>query len=468
MGYALGSLLRNLLAGLRVALLLSVDRLRFRIGIGQLLLLFVVSAVIDVFGDYYRAVPPRSFAIEGLGSEIYSGGLLLLGSAIVAVLVRQPQLALSIPLIVLASLPLVQILHYVPSWLALGPDSTEVVLAFEYMIVFWIVIVLVRSVVIAFAPPPSFVWLRAILAGLLLAMPIWLGNTLFVNHPWFHGVTDDVPTSGAEFNAGSEAVLAAQKYVLDNALDAIADERGGETDLYFVGFAPHGRSDAFREDAEAAQHAMATRWGADGRSIVLVNSPRTLITAPFATVTNLRETLNEIGGAIDPEDDVVMVYITGPTVRNNQVAAEQPPLSLVELGPAGLKQLMEDAGIKWRIVVVSACYSGGFADTLADDYTLVITSTKADAPGFGCDGRTPPTLFGDAFFQQGLAKASTFEAAFEIARAKVAERERAAGYEPASDPQWRLGDEMARKLKNLRKRGGTGATVLRASAPSAG
>ncbi|MFO1313400.1 MAG: C13 family peptidase [Burkholderiales bacterium] len=468
MGYALGNLLRNLLAGLRVALLMPVDRLRFRFDLGQVLLLFVVSAIIDIVGDYYRAVPPRSFAIEGLGAEIYSGGLLLLGSAIVAVLVRQRQLALSIPLVALASLPFVQILHYVPSWLAPGPDAAELVLAFEYVVVTWIVIILVRSVVIAFSPPPSFVWLRAILAGLLLAMPIWLGDTLFVNQPWFHGVTDEAPPGGAEFNAGSEAVLAAQKYVLDNALDALADERAGETDLYFVGFAPHGRSDAFREDAEGAQQAMSARWGTDGRSIVLVNSPKTLITAPFATVTNLRETLNEIGGAIDPEDDVVMVYITGPIVRNHQVAAEQPPLALVELGPAGLKQLMDDAGIKWRIVVVSACYSGGFADTLADDFTLVITSTKEDTPGFGCEGRTPPTLFGDAFFQQGLAKVNTFEAAFEIAKAKVAERERAAGYEPASDPQWRLGDEMAQKLKSLRKRGGAGATVLHASAPAAG
>ena len=468
MGYALGSLLRNLLAGLRVALLMHVDRLRFRFSVGQVLLLFLVSAIIDIVGDYYRAVPPRSFAIEGLGSEIYSGGLLMLGAAIVAVLARQRQLVLSIPLVVLASLPFVQILHYVPSWLALGPDAAEMLLAFEYVIVTWIVVILVRSVVIAFLPPPSFVWLRAILAGLLLAMPIWLGNELFVNQPWFRGATEETPTSGDGFNAGSEAVLAAQKYVLDNALDAIADERTGETDLYFVGFAPHGRSDAFREDAEAAQQAMSTRWGTEGRSIVLINNPKTLITAPFATITNLRETLNEVGGAIDPEDDVVMVYITGPTVRNNQVAAEQAPLSLVELGPAGLKQLMDDAGIKWRIVIVSACYSGGFAESLADDYTLVITSTKADTPGFGCEGRTPPTLFGDAFFQQGLAKVNTFEAAFEIAKAKVAERESAAGYAPASDPQWRLGDEMAQKLKNLRKRGGAGATVLRASAPSAG
>lgn len=469
MGYALGNLSRNLIAGLRLALFMRVDRLRFRFDVAQLMLLFLASAIIDIVGDYMRAIPPREFAIEGLGSEIYSGGLLMLASAIVALLCRQRHLAMSIPLVVLASLPIVQLLHYVPSWLTLGPDMAEPMLAFEYAIVTWIVLVLVRSVAVAFTPPPSFLWLRAILGGLLVATPIWFGNAIFANQPWFRGAgIGEERAVTSEFNAGSEAVLAAQQYILDNALDRIADERAGETDLYFVGFAPHGRSDAYRADAEGAQHVMDTRWGSDGRSIVLVNNPNTLITAPFATVTNLRETLNEIGGAIDPEDDVVMLYVTSPTARNNHIAAEQPPLGLVELGPAGLKQLLDDAGIKWRIVVVSACYSGGFAETLADDYTLVITSSKADAPGFGCNGRTPPTLFGDALFQQGLGKVNTFEAAFEIAKAKVAEREREAGYAPASEPQWSLGEEMAKKLKSLRKRGGSGATVLRAALPPTG
>jgi hypothetical protein len=369
---------------------------------------------------------------------------------------------MSIPVLVLASVPIVQIVHYVPTWLTPGADMAIVLMAFEYVVVAWLVFVLIRCVAVAFAPPPSFLWLRAILGGLLLASPIWLGDIVLPSQAWWRGATDERAPAGGEFNAGSEAVLAAQTYLLDNALEKIADERSGETDLYFVGFAPHGRSDAYRADAEAAQHVMDMRWGADSRSIVLVNNARTLVSAPFATITNLRETLNEIGGAINEEEDVVMIYLTGPTARNGKLAAEQPPLGLVELRPAGLKQLLDDAGIKWRIIVVAACYSGGFADALADEYTLVITSSNADAPGFGCDGRTPPTLFGEAFFQQGLAKANSFEGAFEIAKTRVRERESEAGYSPPSDPQWKLGDPMAQKLKSLRKRGAGGATVMHA------
>ena len=89
MGYALGSLARNLLSGLRLALFMPVDRLRFRFDVAQVLLLFLVSAIIDIVGDYLHAVPPREFAIEGAASELYSGALLLLSSAIIAVACRQ-------------------------------------------------------------------------------------------------------------------------------------------------------------------------------------------------------------------------------------------------------------------------------------------------------------------------------------------------------------------------------------------
>jgi hypothetical protein len=143
-------------------------------------------------------------------------------------------------------------------------------------------------------------------------------------------------------------------------LENLQDERPGQTDLYFVAFAPDGRTGAYRDDAEAAQATMDGRWGTEGRSAVLVNSAQTLLTVPFATVSNLRETLDEIGAIIDPEDDVVMLYLASRGTPDHRLVAEQPPLSLVELAPAGLKQLLDDAGIKWRIIVVSACYSGGY------------------------------------------------------------------------------------------------------------
>jgi hypothetical protein len=205
---------------------------------------------------------------------------------------------------------------------------------------------------------------------------------------------------------------------------------------------------------------------------VLLNNPQTLLTTPFATVTNLRETLNELGAIIDADDDVVMVYLASRGTREHALVAEQPPLSLVDLTPVGLKQLLDDAGIKWRIIVVSSCYSGAFAAALADDHTLVITDAGVDGSdgvAFGCDGRTPPTVFGDAFFDQGLAKGDTFQAAFERAKAAVAAREQEEKYAPPSQPTMIVGSEMVDKLKSVRSRGaGGGLTAQRAPLPRRG
>lgn len=279
------------------------------------------------------------------------------------------------------------------------------------------------------------------------------------------GATTVPQATAGGLSAGSEAVLAAQSYLLDNALDNLADERGAETDLYFVGFAPDGGDDAYRASVESAQQAMDGRWGTRNRSLVLVNNPRTLVTTPFATVTYLREVLNEIGAIIDPESDVVMLYLAAPTVREGGLQAAQPPLSLVELGPSGLKQLLDDAGIKWRIIVVSACHSGAFVEPLADEFTLVITDAAATGVTFGCAGRVPPALFGEAFFTQGLAKLGSFDAAF-AARKAVAAREASAGYAPPSTPQWSMGSEMAQKIRTLRGRG-VGSATTRLEGPRA-
>jgi hypothetical protein len=468
MRLALISLARNLVAGLRLALFLPVARLAFRIDLLQLVLLFAVSAAIDVAGDWLRTGEGREFSLFGAGTELYSGALLLLMSAILALAFRQRTLVLAIPVIVLASVPVGQALNF------LVPLSGGSSVVFELIGMFggtlfqlWMVAILVRSVAVAFAPPPQRVWLSAIVGGLLLAAPIWLSSSFAPNDPWW--LTPGAPTAAPEgMSAGSEAVLATQNMLLDHALSDIADERPAATDLYFVGFAPYGRDDGFRNDVDAAQKVMDERWGTTDRSLLLINSPQTLLTTPFATITNLRETLNEIGAAIDAEDDVVMLYLTSPGGRGPRLTADLPPLSLVELTPPGLRQLLDDAGIKWRIIVVSACYSGGFIEPLQDDNTLIVTSTRAGQASPGCGKAGESTVFGEAFFQKGMGTTTSFAAAFDVAKMRVAERERDAKIAQPSEPQWWIGPAMAEKLSGLRRGGPASGVMTRYMAPRQG
>ena len=468
MRHALTSLARNLVAGLRLALFLPVSRLAFRIDLAQLVLLFVFSALIDVGGDWLRTGDDREFSLLGLGTELYSGALLLLGSAILALLWRQRTLALAIPVIAMASVPLVQALNFMGPLTQGGSFVLDAVGTFaSTALQLWMVLILVRSVAVAFAPPPLRVWLLAIGGGLLLATPIWLSSSFAPNDPWWQA--PGAPTVAPDgMSAGSEAVLATQAMLLEHALTGIADERPSTTDLYFVGFSPYGRDDGFRLNVEAAQKVMDERWGTTDRSLLLVNSPQTLLTTPFATITNLRESLNEIGAAIDAEDDVVMLYLASPGGKGARLTADLPPLSLVELTPPGLRQLLDDAGIKWRIIVVSSCYAGDFIEPLKDDHTLIVASSRAGQAPPGCAKAGESTLFGEAFFQKGMGSATSFAAAFDVAKLRVAERERAAKLVPPSEPQWWIGPEMADKLSGLRRGGPASGVMTRLVVPRRG
>src|SRR5690606_18828703 len=104
------------------------------------------------------------------------------------------------------------------------------------------------------------------------------------------------------------------------------------------------------------------------------------------------------------------------------------------------------AGFEWRIVVISACYSGGFVDALRDERTLVITAARADRPSFGCGVQSEITWFGQAFLAEALNQTFDFGEAFRLARGKVREREREEGERP-SHPQIALGQAIAPRLK---------------------
>ena len=313
----------------------------------------------------------------------------------------------------------------------------------------WVFALSVRAVAVALSAARTGRWWRAVLGGLALIAPIWFAQSIAPNDTWWKEAAGNGGADPRYPNPASEPVLAAQRHLLDEALSGLDDERPNVTDLYFVGFAGDGREDVFRKDVLAAQKVMDERWGTDGRSLTLINNPRTLLETPVATMTNLRETLNEIGSTIDVDQDVVMVYLASHGSRQHVLEVTLPPLELAPLTAPALRGLLDASGIKWRIIVVSACYSGGFIGALEDDYTLVLTASQTDRASFGCGSQSDSTYFGEALFQHGLAQSESLLAGFEAARARVAEREKAGGQTPPSNPQIFVGPAMAEKLKEL-------------------
>ena len=95
--------------------------------------------------------------------------------------------------------------------------------------------------------------------------------------------------------------------------------------------------------------------------------------------------------------------ITAHGDREHRLSASQPPLALASLTPTALARMLQDCGVKWRVIVVSACYAGGFIEPLRDDNTIVITAAAADRTSFGCEPGRDFTYFGEAYFRDALA-----------------------------------------------------------------
>ncbi len=53
-------------------------------------------------------------------------------------------------------------------------------------------------------------------------------------------------------------------------------------------------------------------------------------------------------------------------------------LPLRDLTGETLAEALRESGIKWRVIVISACHAGAFIEPLQDENTIVITAARAD------------------------------------------------------------------------------------------
>jgi hypothetical protein len=141
---------------------------------------------------------------------------------------------------------------------------------------------------------------------------------------------------------------------------------------------------------------------------------------------------------MDPGEDVLFLMLTSHGSDDPSLSVSNGTLPVSDLDGPELRDALEASGIRWRVIVISACYSGAFIDLLADDHTILVTSAAADRTSFGCGDDNVVTEFGAAFMRDALPDADSLAAAFETATKAIAAREGAAKLEPSS-PQARFG-----------------------------
>jgi len=324
---------------------------------------------------------------------------------------------------------------------------------------------------------PGFAsWLAGMLPHFISALPhLWLAlaGALFIaraGHGWQRGLyipvtplvlfivftsadplaiwqtdTENFPATDSSGITIDEEVFYGQPRLLDEDLARIETGKPGVPEIFFLGIAGDEEG-VFMREALAVERLFRERYATADRSIVLINNPTTVRKLPFASHESLSRALLRIGEQMNGEEDLLFLFLTSHGSDDHYFSIKLSPFEFSDLTPQMLRKALDDAGIERRVIVISACYSGGFIPELADENTLVITAASADRPSFGCNDTNDLTDFGRAYFDEALRETRSFTEAFERARAVIAAREAANGSFP-SNPQMAGGESLRAQLE---------------------
>lgn len=245
----------------------------------------------------------------------------------------------------------------------------------------------------------------------------------------------------------AEFALYHQAELLDKTLAALQAGDDERIELYTLGIGAYGSEEVFQREINYLEKNFPARFGSETHSIWLSNSRRDPELRPMATLTSIERSLGTLAQRMNPEQDILFFYLTSHGSRNQTVSIEQPGLKLADLSAKQLRDMLDQSGIKWRVVVLSACYSGGFIKSLENEHTLVVTAAAADKTSFGCSDNSDFTYFGDAYFKQALAETDNFIDAYSDAKKIIAEWEEREGKDP-SEPQMSAGSQIKSQLAN--------------------
>jgi len=269
-------------------------------------------------------------------------------------------------------------------------------------------------------------------AGLWLAGFYWFSSETYLGPTLWAAPNDDTVAAYTKTAARAEELLFAQPAAVDAQLSHVAATSGLSPTVYFVGFAGVGEQKVFAEEIHLAQERVEDRYGTTGQSAVLVNDIRDLDHVPLATVSGLRRTLLGIASKMDVNRDVLFLALSSHGSASPELSVSNGSLPLSRLSGDQLKQALADSGIKWKVIVISACHAGAFIPALKDEHTIVMTAAAADRTSFGCSNDRDLTYFGEAFYRDALPHAKSLRDAFETARASIGQRERAEKLEPSA------------------------------------
>jgi hypothetical protein len=257
----------------------------------------------------------------------------------------------------------------------------------------------------------------------------------------------------------AEAIASRDEKLVAAEVASLPAQRPGSIDLYAIGVAGDGTENVFRNEAEYFATLMRTRFHARG-VVTLVSNPNSVGTKPqpLASYDNLYDAVTGIARKMDRHEDILLLYLSMHGTHDHELALYFPPYVEDTLVPDDLRFVLRKAGIRNRVIAISACYSGAFIPRLQGDDTLIMTAARSDRPSFGCGADSTATFFGRAWLVEALNRTTDFVQAFGQAQDRIRGWEQIADFEP-SHPQLSEGARIEKRLAAWRAQTTPGPAV---------
>jgi hypothetical protein len=409
-------------------------------GFASFSLLAALFAALITATSYFKAGDDSFFFETGYGEIALLLLAILLASALAAGLIQRKALWLSLASLALVCIGTWTMLLYLWTY---DSNTYEVPRSVAARVVFGILLLcLFRIYWHLMQPRKAWRVTLAALFTLSLCFKPWqmhLYQPIYMSTDFSEEYAEDEPL----WNYDAEQVFSAQADILQKQLARISNGQPGKIDLYGIGVAGDGSETVFRNEVEYLGRLLPLRLNA--QYLPLINSEKGNPDIAIASAANLKSVVQAFSKKMDPEQDILLLYLTSHGSKSHEFVLGLGNLPMTQITPERLNRVLNESGIKHQVVIVSACYSGGYIEPLKSDNRLVITAARKDRTSFGCGADSEITWFGNAFWAMAMNKTVDFESGFVAANKTISGWERKDG-QTASEPQISVGKKIHEQL----------------------
>lgn len=228
---------------------------------------------------------------------------------------------------------------------------------------------------------------------------------------------------------------------MQQAVARMQPQRPGVVDAYVV-VAALDSDPVFNREAREAGRVLASRFDAEGRTLVLASDEGSDHADAVATPDRLERALRSVAGLMNRDEDVLVLYTTSHGAPRKGLVYRDSLQNAVIIPPSALGAMLGRPGFKNRLIILQACFSGQFVPALSAPRTIVVTAASSMTSSFGCSAGNDWTFFGYALINHAMRQPDTFARQFRRAFVMILGWEKGLGYD-SSNPQISVGDDSA-------------------------